>query len=59
MRLLKSLLSRIEMKEFYPSKGKKKEKQPLKYFHTHGIFDYKDPITGVVRPVFVGITYRK
>ncbi len=58
MRLLNKLLSRVEMKEFYPSK-QKKEKKPVVYFHQSNVFFEKKDEDGVVRTYRVGLTYRK
>lgn len=61
MRLLKGLLSRIEMKEYYPTpEGRKKVKEDTKYFHiSNHYFQKKDPLTGVVSTHRIGFTYRK
>lgn len=59
MRLLKALLSRIEMKEYYPSKRKATPSKPLKYLHiSREYFTKVDPVTGVVDLHYRGITYR-
>ncbi len=58
--LIKNLLSRIEMKEYYPSRHAKKEKAKPRYlFISVQYFDRTDPITGVVTQHRIGFTYRK
>lgn len=57
--LIVKLLSRIEFKEYYPSKNKKKEKKALSYFFVSTkVVSYKDN-EGVMQEALVGVTYRK
>ncbi len=58
--LVAKLLSRIEMKEYYPSKYKKVAKKDPVYFHvSNHYYQETDPTTGVVSLMRRGITYRK
>lgn len=58
--LLARLLSRVKVKEYYPTKHKKKDKSvPTYVFISVQYFEVKNPETGVVSIKQVGFTYRK
>jgi hypothetical protein len=57
--LLDKLMSKVEFKEYYPSKHAKKVKAKLSYLHVSTkVVTYKDAV-GVVKEAIVGITYVK
>lgn len=58
--LIDKLLSRIEMKEYYPTRHKKAAKKDPVYLHvSNHYFEKVDPDTKLVSMHRIGITYRK
>ena len=58
--LVERLVSRISFKSYNPTKGKKKDKEPVSYFHVSTkTFDRVHPETGVISQFLIGTTYRK
>ena len=57
--LIQKLVSRLPICTLYPTKHKKKEKEPLNYIHvSQRPVKYKGE-DGIVHEGFVGVTYRK